>query len=199
MKIFISGQKSFGKEVFETVRDLGHEVVGVCSPRGRAKKPDALFVAAEAAGHLPVSPQTLGAVDIRNADLIVCAHNHAYISREIRNAAKHGAISYHPSLLPRHRGRDAVEWTIRMHDATAGGTWFVVDDGIDTGPIIEQEWCWVNPGMTASDLWRDRLFPMGLMLLQRILGNFDGGFHALPQPSAPATFEPAINPPRMSA
>ena len=55
-------------------------------------------------------------------DVIVAAHAHAFIVTEACAKAKRAAIGYHPSLLPRHRGIAAVEWTIRCRDPIAGGS-----------------------------------------------------------------------------
>ncbi len=60
--------------------------------------------------------------EIAGTDLIVTAHSHARISKEALAAARLGGIGYHPSLLPRHRGIAAVEWTIKEGDPIAGGT-----------------------------------------------------------------------------
>lgn len=126
-------------------------------------------------------------------DLIVCAHNHAYITSEVREATRHGAISYHPSLLPRHRGRDAIRWALKMNDAITGGTVYWLDDGVDTGEIAAQTWCWVEAGKTASDLWREQLFPIGVRLLRQVVHNIqEGAIVRCKQNEAVATFEPAF-------
>lgn len=52
-----------------------------------------------------------------------------------------------------------------MRDLIAGGTVCWMDDGADTGPIEEQEWCHVLSAETASELWRRALAPMGVRLL----------------------------------
>lgn len=96
--------------------------------------------------------------------LIVAAHSHAFIGQRTRQVAD--AIGYHPSLLPRHRGRDAVRWTIKMGDRVAGGSVYRFDRNVDGGPVLLQDWCHVRPGWSASDLWREALFPMGVRLLR---------------------------------
>jgi methionyl-tRNA formyltransferase len=85
-----------------------------------------------------------------------------------------------------------------MHDPITGGTVFWVDDGIDTGPIAAQQWCWIEPGKTASDLWREQMFPMGVSLLEQVVEDIDIGISRRdPQNDRAATFEPAINPSRL--
>src|SRR3546814_8243749 len=58
------------------------------------------------------------------------------VRKRVLDAATHGAIQYHPSLLPAHRGRTAMNWAIVSGATTTGLTIFWVDEGIDTGPII---------------------------------------------------------------
>ena len=80
-----------------------------------------------------------------------------------------GGIGYHPSLLPRHRGIAAVEWTILEGDPIAGGSVYHLADGWDAGAIAAQDWCFVGKGETARELWERALAPMGLELLKRVV------------------------------
>ena len=102
-------------------------------------------------------------------DLIVTAHSHARVSSEALAAAKLGGIGYHPSLLPRHRGIAAVEWTIREGDPIAGGTVYHLADRMDAGAIAAQEWCFVRKGETARELWERALAPLGQKLLAEVI------------------------------
>src|SRR4029077_17300792 len=84
-------------------------------------------------------------------------------------AARFGGIGYHPSLLPRHRGMAAVEWTIKEGDPIAGGTIYHLADQMDAGAIAAQDWCFVRKGETARELWERALAPMGLRLLAHVV------------------------------
>lgn len=103
-------------------------------------------------------------------------------------------LAYHPSLLPRHRGRDAIHWTIAMHDATAGGTVYWMDDGADTGSVEAQDWCHVLPNEKAVELWRRALAPMGVRLLAGATARLAAGGQPrrAQQDERAATWEPAI-------
>lgn len=159
------GQKSFAVAVLDAIVDLGHRGVCVWTPEGdklaeRAAEHgiDRAHTVAQFASRLDM---------IRPIELIINAHGHEFIPIGIRNRARWGAIGYHPSLLPRHRGRDAIQWTIEMGDSIAGGTVYQMDDGYDTGAIIAQDWCHVDPAWDASALWRESLFGMGVDLLRQ--------------------------------
>jgi methionyl-tRNA formyltransferase len=189
MRIFLIGQKWLGAEVLELLRRRGHEVVGCCAPEG-----DRL---AKAAGDLVVAPGQLAPEALPDGlDLIVCAHAHIFVKAALRERARLGALGYHPSLLPRHRGRDAVVWTIKMGDPIAGGSIYWLDDGADTGPIAAQEHCFVHPGDTADTLWRRALGPLGLQLFEKVLGDLEQGrVVRLAQDEAAATWEPSYRAP----
>jgi len=189
MRVYLIGQKWLGAEALALLRRRGHDVVGVCAPEG-----DRLFKATDG---LAIAPTRLTPDMLPDGlDLIVCAHAHIFVKAEVRARARLGAIGYHPSLLPRHRGRDAVIWTIKMGDAIAGGSIYWLDDGADTGPIAAQEHCFVHPGDTADTLWRRALGPLGLQLFDQVLGDLErGNVVRQPQDEAAATWEPSYRAP----
>jgi glycine cleavage system regulatory protein len=102
-------------------------------------------------------------------DLIVAAHTHARVSDEALARSRLRGVGYHPSLLPRHRGIAAVEWTILSGDPIAGGSVYHLADGWDRGAIAAQDWCFVGKGETARELWERALAPIGLDLLKRVV------------------------------
>lgn len=196
MNLFICGQKAFGAAVFDACLQDGHSVVGVCAPLSSERdpgKPDRLRrKAVEAA--VPVIPSGTLSSDSFPAgvELILSAHSHDFIGRRTRNKSALGAIGYHPSLLPLHRGRDAVRWAVRMGDAVTGGSIYWLDDNVDGGPIAAQRHCLIAPGETPEDLWRDKLFPLGVYLFRRVLSEISSGhIHAVPQDEPLSTWEPS--------
>lgn len=196
MNVFLCGQKTFGATVLRRLRGDGHSIVGVCCPVNGPTE-DAAYSAAKTF-RIPVVPSgTLNASTIPSgADLIVCAHSHDFVGAATRRKTRLGAIGFHPSLLPRHRGRDAIRWTIKMRDAVTGGTVYWLDDRMDAGPVAAQRWCFVDPEDDASSLWRNTLFPMGVDMLSSVVNEIAKGLIVRqPQNEAFATFEPACNPP----
>lgn len=189
--VMIVGQKWLGAEALRLCQELGLAVAAVAVP----DPADRLAAAAVAAG-LPVAlvPRALSPEQVPpGVDLLVCAHAHCFISSGARERAALGAIGYHPSLLPRHRGRDAVRWAIHMREPVTGGTVYWLDDRADTGPIAAQDWCWVHPDDTPELLWRRDLAPMGIRLLRQVLLDLAQGVNApLPQDERLATWEPAF-------
>jgi methionyl-tRNA formyltransferase len=195
MKIIVCGQKWFGAEVLRLVHRLGHEIPLVVTPQG-----DRLVgLAADLDRPVMDTPAFRPDHIPAGTDLLLCAHHHAFITPEMRARTRLGALGYHPSLLPRHRGRDAVEWAVRFRDLVAGGTVYWFDDGADTGPIAAQDWCWLASGTNAASLWRDHLAPMGLRLLETVLADLAAGrIRAVPQDENFASWEPAIAPQKLA-
>ena len=184
MRIFLAGQKYFGQEVYKLLREMGQEIVRVSSPAFRDErdrlafvtdpdaKPDRLRAIAELHGTSWMEAGNLRADTLPDGvDLIVAAHSHDFIGRATRNKTILGAIGYHPSLLPLHRGRDSVRWAVRLRERVTGGTVFWLNDTVDGGPIAAQEHVLIDPKWTPEELWREALQPLGIKLLRKTLGD----------------------------
>jgi len=194
MKCTLVGSRFFGAQVFEAMRKDGAEIARVVAPAAD----DRLAVAAKAAGvpvHVLANPKVVpGEAIAEGTELIVAAHTHARVSNEALARSRLGGIGYHPSLLPRHRGIAAVEWTILSGDPIAGGSVYHLADGWDAGAVAAQDWCFVARGETARELWERALAPMGLDLLTRVVrqARDDGKLPAYKQDERFATKAPMI-------
>jgi methionyl-tRNA formyltransferase len=179
MRITLVGSRHFGVTTLEMLRKHDVEIARVVV----ADADDRLATAARTAGIEAVvqaDPKLVVASEIApSTDLIITAHSHARISKEALATARLGGIGYHPSLLPRHRGIAAVEWTIREGDPIAGGTIYHLADHMDAGAIALQEWCFVKKGETARELWERALAPLGQKLLAEVV-DYAVAHNALP-------------------
>lgn len=183
MRVAVVGQKWLGAEALAAILARGHEVPVVVAPTAD----DRLAEQARAAGLRAVNLDGRRRVDASDiggpVDLVVAAHAHAFVAAGACALARRGAIGYHPSLLPLYRGVDAVEATIAAGERVAGGTVYHLTTGMDTGPTVFQDWCFVREGDTAASLWRRELAPMGLGLLMRAVETAaaGGALPAIPQ------------------
>lgn len=197
MRIALIGQAAFGEAVFNALRDAGEQIVAVSSVEGTPERPDPLWAAASAAG-LPAFPTgklkkkaVLAEYSATQPDLCVMAFVNHILPESVLFAPKHGSIQYHPSLLPRHRGRSAINWAIRSGAAQTGVTIFWTDKGIDTGPILLQRACDIGPDDTVGSLYFDRLFPMGVeMLAESVRMVREGTAPRIAQDASQQTYEP---------
>ena len=195
MRITLVGSRHFGVTTFNMLRQHGVDIVRVVVHDGE----DRLAAAAKAVGIevvVQADPKFVAAAEIApDTDLIVTAHSHARVTREALAAATLGGIGYHPSLLPRHRGIAAVEWTIREGDPIAGGTVYHLADRMDAGAIAAQEWVFVKKGETARELWERALAPLGHKLLGDVIdyAKAHKSLPAKPQDEQFATKAPALS------
>jgi methionyl-tRNA formyltransferase len=203
VNIFLSGRGAFGVQVAEAFVDAGHAIVGVASPRmrkGRTDEEDVLGWDRLRGWAYPRNLLWTDAAELRavhiphKTEVIVAAHSHAFIGRRTRAKASVASIGYHPSLLPLHRGRDAIRWTIRDGDRATGGTVYHLTERTDGGPIAAQEHVLVPRRSTAESLWRDLLAPLGVRLLVRVLDDLSCGRHVqVEQDEALASWEPSMD------
>ncbi len=169
-KVALIGSRYFAATVFQALRlETGVDIVAVVAPAAD----DRLALAARAAGvesvHVLDNPKLVPGDAVPEVDLIVAAHTHARVSNEALARSRLGGVGYHPSLLPRHRGIAAVEWTVLQGDAIAGGSVYHLADGWDAGAIAAQDWCFVGRGENARELWERALAPLGLKLLAQVV------------------------------
>lgn len=194
--IYLAGSGAFGHAVHEALWEAGHRIVGVCSPEdGRHGRQDALRAAAQRA-EVPWTPVTVLRPDAvpDGTEMIITAHSHAFIGRLTRARARQ-AVGYHPSLLPLHRGRDAVKWQARLGERVTGGTIYHLTDRVDGGPVALQRHLIVPAGIDYRQLWHDHLFPLGVDLIKEAAGYSDFGalLPTRPQNDALATWEPSLD------
>jgi methionyl-tRNA formyltransferase len=105
-----------------------------------------------------------------------------------------GFINVHFSLLPRWRGAAPVERALMEGDDSTGVSLMLMDEGLDTGPILGQTETPISPQENGGDL-RRRLADMGAELLTEILPAWVGGeIEPRPQSQEGATYASKLEP-----
>lgn len=74
-----------------------------------------------------------------NPDYIFVVGLSQLVGKEIIKLSKKGTIGYHPTDLPKYRGRAALPWQILLEVKESKCSLFFIDEGMDSGPIIAQE------------------------------------------------------------
>ncbi|KAK2508355.1 hypothetical protein MC885_017445, partial [Smutsia gigantea] len=201
LKLALIGQSLFGREIYSHLRKEGHQVVGVFTVPDKDGKADPLALAAEKDGtpvfkfpRWRVKGKTIKEVAEAyrsvGAELNVLPFCTQFIPMDVIESPKHGSIIYHPSILPRHRGASAINWTLIMGDKKAGFSVFWADDGLDTGPILLQRSCDVEPNDTVDTLYNRFLFPEGIKaMVEAVQLIANGKAPRIPQPEEGATYE----------
>ena len=200
MRIGFFGQSPFGAAVYERLRETGHEIVGVYGPP-ETKRADPVADLARRDGVALLQPkrwQQKGAVNeevyaqyvATKPDLNVMAFVTQIIPARVLEYPAHDTIQYHPSLLPRHRGRSAINYALLQGESEAGLTIFWVDQGLDTGPILLQKRFPIGENDTVNSIYRERFFPVGVdALVEAVRLVADGSAPRIVQDETEATYE----------
>lgn len=164
MRIVFFGTAEFAVPSLEALIASRHQVL-LCvtqpeRPQGRGLRPAPSPVERVARAHRlpllqperPSAPEYVQRVAEARADLlVVIAYGHI-LRPSLLTVAPHGAISVHPSLLPRYRGAAPVPWAIINGDHTTGVSVLRLAETVDTGDLITQASVAIAPDETAVAL-----------------------------------------------
>ncbi len=189
-----------------TLRRLAerHDVVAVVTRpdkgRGRGRRTAFSEVkewAAEA-GLAIEQPKTLRDADVQarlaayGADVFVVAAFGLILPKEVLEMPPLGCVNVHASLLPRHRGAAPVAWAILAGDEQTGITTMLMDEGLDTGPMLLRRSLPLEARATAGEV-TETLASIGADLLIETLATLESGELApQPQPAEGATLAPSL-------
>ena len=200
MRLVFMGTPIFVVPVLDAlIQDADIEITGVYTPpdrrQGRGRSSQMPPVKAHALEHgLPVfQPVSLRREQVQEEmaslkpEVIVVAAYGKFLPSAVLNIPPRGCLNLHPSRLPRHRGPSPVITTILEGDETTAVTLMLLDEGMDTGPIIAQREQAVGPEDTAETL-TDALFRSGAsLLLEQIAPWVAGELTGRPQDDSLAT------------
>ena len=180
MRIVFAGTPDIAATVLKALIESEHDVVAVYTqpdrPAGRGRKLTASPVKQLAQAHdIPVlQPTTLreassvSTLAHYEADLMVVVAYGLIVPEAMLTMPKYGCWNIHVSLLPRWRGAAPIQRAIEAGDAQTGVTIMQMDAGLDTGDILLQQLCTIDPTDTAASL-HDRLADLGADALLQAL------------------------------
>lgn len=198
------GTPDFAVPTLKALISAGHSVVGVFTqpdkPVGRKQilTPPPVKVEAEKNGIRVFQPTTLrdgAAYEILkelNPEIIVVVAYGKILPKEILDLPKYKCVNGHASLLPRHRGASPIQWSIVCSDKVTGVTTMLMDEGMDTGDMLETVTTEISDIDTAETL-HDRLSILGAELMCSTLEKIEkGSITPKPQGENGVTYAPII-------
>lgn len=187
MKIVFMGTPDFAVPALEALITGGHEIAAVVTqpdkPRGRGKAMAMPPVKEKALEHgIPVyQPERIRKDDAFfeilsgiNPDVIVVIAFGQILPARILNLPHYGCINIHASLLPKYRGAAPIQWAVINGDRETGVTTMLMDEGLDTGDMLEKTVIALNPDETGGSLF-DRLSQAGGALILETLKKVEAG------------------------
>ena len=185
-RIIYMGSPSFTIPVLNSLLSSPDEVVAVYTHpdreigRGRKQETPPIKKIANDIGIEVYQPNTMKDIEVvrqikkLKPDLIVIAAYGQILPKEILDVPRRGCLNIHPSLLPKHRGPSPVIKTLLEGDKETGVSIMLLDEGMDTGPILAQEIYTIQESDTVETL-TNKLFDTGAQLLTRIIPRYLGG------------------------
>lgn len=186
MKIVFMGTPDFAAGILEDIIKAGHEVALVVTkedkPRGRGKEVTFTPVKEVALKHnLPVfqphrikDAEAIETLKKYEADVFVVVAYGQILSREILDMPKKICVNIHASLLPKYRGAAPIQWAVIDGEQYTGVTTMRMEDGIDTGDIIETITYELKSDETGGSLF-DKLMELGGKLIVSTLEKIENG------------------------
>ena len=206
MKLVFCGTPRFAVPTLEALRAAEHEVALVVTqpnrPMGRDRQLTAppVKLAALQAGLAIVQPERIrdnpefrAQLEDLVPDAIVVVAYGRLIPPWMLALPRLGCINLHASLLPRYRGAAPVQWAVANGDAFTGNTTMLLEEGLDTGPILLQRACGIAPELTAVELLDELAWGGAPLMVKTLAGLADGSIQPQPQNHAGATLAPILN------
>ena len=205
MKLVFCGTPRFAVPTLQALIAVGHEIPLVVTqpdrPVGRTQEMTAPPVKQTAlgAGLVVTQPEKIrnneefrARLEAIAPDAIVVVAYGRIIPPWMLVLPRLGCINLHASLLPKYRGAAPIQWAVAMGETVTGNTTMLLEEGLDTGPILLQETMAIGPEQTAADLF-EVLAEAGAPLMVETLAGLDAG--RIPprrQDDAQATLAPLL-------
>ncbi|GAB4165797.1 MAG: methionyl-tRNA formyltransferase [Rhodocyclaceae bacterium] len=204
LRVAFAGTPAFAAAALAAIHGSGHRVVLVLTQpdrpagRGMSLRPCAVKRLATELGLELAQPASLrapqAAEPLRAAspDVLVVAAYGLILPAALLAIPRLGCINIHASLLPRWRGAAPIERALLAGDATTGISLMRMDEGLDTGPILEREPVAIAARETAGSL-HARLATLGAHMVVGLLGRLPEALaRAEPQPAEGACYADKI-------
>lgn len=205
LRLVVMGSTGFVLPSLDALRRAGHEVVCVYTrpprPKGRGHKVHKTPVQerAEALGIEVRTPRTLkdpgeqAAFRALAADLAVTGAYGLLLPPAILGGTRLGCVNLHASILPRWRGAAPIERAILAGDTETGISLFVMDEGLDTGPLLAVERIAIGADEDAASLHARLAALAAAMVVPVLEGYAQGRIVPVPQPEAGACYAAKID------
>jgi methionyl-tRNA formyltransferase len=205
VKLVFCGTPQFAVPTLAALHGAGHEIALVVSqpdrPAGRKQEvePTPVKKAALAAGLALTQPEKIknnsefrARLEAIRPDAIVVVAYGRIVPPWMLALPRLGCINLHASLLPKYRGAAPIQWAVAMGETVTGNTTMLLEEGLDTGPILLQQERPIGPEQTAADLFTvlaEEGAPLVVATLARLA---DGSAQPKPQDHARATLAPIL-------
>jgi len=206
LKLVFCGTPQFAVPTLQALIAAGHHVELVVSqpdrPVGRAAEihPTPIKQAAMAAGILVTQPEKIKSnsefrtqLETSSPDAIVVVAYGRIIPPWMLALPRLGCINLHGSLLPKYRGAAPIQCSVANGDAFTGNTTMLLEEGLDTGPLLMQQTHEIGPDATSVELFETLAHAGAPLVVETLAGLAAGTIMPRPQNHELATFAPLLD------
>ena len=197
MRIVVAGATVSTHQTLDALIRHGADVVGVLQLRGESSHTVTAFSPLdELAGSrgIPCStfrnindPEIVEQVRQWQPDLMFVVGLSQLVRDEMMSIPKRGSVGFHPTFLPAGRGRAPLAW-LTLDAKPGAATFFLIDEGVDSGPIFVQETFEVTSDDYASDVEQKLIEATGRALDRWLPELLSGVWNHRPQNEILATY-----------
>jgi methionyl-tRNA formyltransferase len=137
-------------------------------------------------------PHFIAQLEELKPDVIVVAAFGQILPPAVLNLPRMGCINVHPSLLPKYRGAAPINWAIINGESKTGVTTYLMDEGMDTGPILLVREVEIKADETAQELGEQLAEIGGELARETIQGLKEKALQPIPQDEQGATYAPLL-------
>jgi len=205
VKLVFCGTPRFAVPTLEALIAAGHDIALVVSqpdrPVGRSQELAAPPVkqTALAAGLAVTQPDKIrnnakfrAQLEAIAPDAIVVVAYGRIIPPWMLALPRLGCINLHASLLPKYRGAAPIQWAVALGETVTGNTTMLLEEGLDTGPILLQKPIEIPPEQTAADLFEVLAKAGAPLVVETLSGLAHGTIKPRLQDNALATLAPIL-------
>lgn len=147
MKIVFIGCVSFSEKALSKLLELHANVVGIVTKEKSTYNSDFSDLSEIAQKNIiPFKyvndvnhPNNIKWISEKNPDIIFCFGWSSLIKRDLLKLTKLGVVGFHPAMLPKNKGRHPLIWAKVLGLQKSGSSYFFMNEGADTGDILDQE------------------------------------------------------------
>ena len=199
------GTPDFSVNALENIVKAGHDVVGVITqpdkPKGRGGKMQYTPVKEKALelGLDVYQPQRVKETEFieklkeMNPDAIVVIAFGQILPKAILDMPKYGCINVHASLLPKYRGAAPIQWSVIDGEKETGVTTMYMNEGLDTGDIIDKVVVPIDKKETGGSLFDKLAIEGGKLILKTLIELENGTAVRTPQDDSKSNYAGMIN------
>ena len=126
-------------------------------------------------------------------DAIVVVAYGRIIPKWMLDLPRLGCINLHGSLLPKYRGAAPIQWAVAMGETVTGNTTMLLEEGLDTGPILLQQQAPIRPEQTSVDLFHELSIHGAPLVVETLAGLASGSIRPQQQDHSQATLAPILD------